>query len=296
MEQLWKKILLGLGILVALPWGITAAISGKECLVKNQKVDWEVYLPILLCQQISWDYEEETLKAQAVLARSSLYLCLYEEKECASIWKNLMEEHEQKKNEDSYRLAFERMKQAVMETEGQVLTYNNVVCDGVFHKVSAGDTRDGIEILQNTSYGYLESVKSEEDILAETYLKGHYFSEEALKLRLNKYHPDIVWSEESLFEQIQIEQRDSAGYVTKIKLGNVEVSGEEFRVFMELSSSNFSIQEVNGKVRFLCKGLGHGLGMSQFGANNMAKKGSTYLNILTYYFPQAEVQKVNLQI
>ena len=80
--------------------------------------------------------------------------------------------------------------------------------------------------------------------------------------------------------------------VVKIKIGDVEISGEEFRINMELSSANFTIQEVDGKIRFLCKGLGHGLGMSQFGANEMAKAGFTYLEILEYYFPQTQVKKI----
>lgn len=296
MKQLWKKILFGLGIFLILPLGITAGISGRDALMGKQKINLEKVLPIILCQQIDWDYEEEALKAQAVLARSSLSLCVKKGEMNRMAWRTLMEDYQSKKGQERYQQAYEKMQMAVDATMGQVLFYENMICEGVFHKVSSGYTREGKEILMDTSYAYLTGIKSEMDIYAKDYLHGHYFSEEALKVRMNMYYPDIVWNSESIVKQIQIVERDASDYVTRIKLGNVVVSGEEFRVNLELSSANFTIQEIGGKVRFLCKGLGHGFGMSQFGANEMAKKGNTYLKILEYYFPHATVQKINLEI
>ena len=74
---------------------------------------------------------------------------------------------------------------------------------------------------------------------------------------------------DSLEEQLEILKRDSSDYVLEIRVGDQTVQGEEFREKLELSSSNFTIQELDGKLRFLCKGAGHGLGMSQYGANVM---------------------------
>ncbi len=289
MQQLWKKILVGIVVVLLVPILLTLGIAGKSTLGWRKSLDLELYLPMMLCQQIDWNYEEETLKAQAVLARSSLYLCVKNGEISNKMWKSLMEDYQQNKHRDSYQKAYARMEEAVYATRGQILLYENKICEGAFHKVSAGYTRDGVEILKNVSYRYLSGVKSGKDIYAEEYLHGHYFSEEALRVRLLEHYPELVWSEEPIFEQIEIVKRDAADYVTRVRLGDRLVSGEELRVSLELASANFTVQRTEGKIRFLCKGLGHGLGMSQFGANELAKDGSTYKEILGYYFPLAKV-------
>ena len=294
MQLVLKKILLGIGIFFLFPLGITVVISGSENLKTSQRMDFEKFLPILMCQQIDWDYEEETLKAQAVLVRSSLFLCAQNGELTNSTWRSLMKEYQSKKNERSYQKTYERMKVAVESTKGMVLCMENSVCEGAFHKLSSGYTREGISILKDTSYKYLTRVKSSEDMYHKDYLSGHYFSQMALKERLKRYYPEINWSEDSLFEQIQIMERDESDYVLRVQIGDRIVSGEELRVCLELSSSHFTIQEVEGQIRFLCKGIGHGMGMSQFGANEMAKEGSCYLEILAYYFPVATVKTVKL--
>ncbi len=293
MQQLLKKILLSIGIFLLLPIGITAGISDGVIWMRNYDMDLEKILPILLCQQIDWNYDDETIKAQAVLARSSLSLCIKKKELTSEVWRNWMADYQNQQDLAGYKKAYEKMERAAKETKGQVLVQKDEeICEGVFHKVSSGYTREGAEVLKNTIYQYLSKVKSRDDISAKDYLQGHYFSEEALKMRITACYPGVIFSENSLVEQIQTVHRDSSDYVVQIKIGDVEMSGEEFRINMELSSANFTIQEVDGKIRFLCKGLGHGLGMSQFGANVMAKEGFTYLEILKYYFPQVQVKKI----
>ncbi len=292
MQQFWKKILMGLGIFLLLPIGITAGMSGKDALISNQSMDLETFLPVLLCQQIDWDYEDEALKAQAVLARSSLSLCVKKGEMTGWRLQNWMEDYQKNKERTDFDKVFEKMQRAVNETRGQVLVFESQICEGIFHKVSSGYTREGTEILKDTTYAYLTGVKSSADICAENYLHGHYFSNKAFWVRIKQIYPDVNFSDESVVGQIQIVERDASDYVTRVKVGDLIVSGEEFRVKLELASANFTIQEVDGQIRFLCKGLGHGLGMSQFGANELAKKGNTYLEILKYYFPLAKIKKI----
>lgn len=295
MQQLWKKIFLGAAIFVVFPLLLTAGISGKESISQKTVLDLESYLPILLCRQISWEYELETCKAQAVLARSSLYRRLKENQVSSQERKYLILEYQKNQRNEAYQQAYKKMCEAVETTRGQVLLYENTVCFGIYHKVSAGSTRAGIENLMDTTYGYLECRNSDSDISSKEYLHGHYFSKEALEARLKEAYPDIVWSDAPIEEQLVIVERDESDYVTRVKAGDTEISGEELRMYLHLSSSNFTIQESDGKLRFLCKGLGHGMGMSQYGANEMAKDGNTYLEILTHYFPKTTVQKIHLQ-
>lgn len=143
---------------------------------------------------------------------------------------------------------------------------------------------------------FLKSVDSSQDIQSEDYLHGHYFTEEALKDRLLEIYPDIELSDQPLTEQIVVEKRDSQEYVLEIRVGNLTVPGEEFRNNLELSSSNFTVQNLDGKIRFLCKGLGHGLGLSQYGGNELAKEGKTYEQILFTYFPDVILKKIPLSL
>ena len=84
-------------------------------------------------------------------------------------------------------------------------------------------------------------------------------------------------------------EREESGYVKTIQVGNSSVSGEEFRKVFSLNSACFYIREIDGRVRIVTKGLGHGYGLSIYGANEMAKEGKTYQEILSYYYSGIEI-------
>lgn len=283
-----KYMMLAGIVMIFLPVGLTVLVSGTDAVAIQKQMDMEEYLPMILCSEIPWDYEDEMLKAQAVLARSSLYF--YTENENLNL-DELKKQFRQNLEKEAYREAYTRMEKAVRLTRGEVMMWQGKVCPGVFHRVSAGRTRDGMEVFQKTEASYMESVESSQDIQAEEYLKGHYFTQEALRQRLKEEYPDIQLTEDSIVEQISIEKRDSQEYILEMKVGNLTVGGEEFRQKMQLSSCNFTIQELDGKIRFLCKGLGHGLGLSQYGGNELAREGKTYRQIIFTYFPQVVLKK-----
>ena len=83
---------------------------------------------------------------------------------------------------------------------------------------------------------------------------------------------------------------DEAGYVEELKIKETKIRGEEFRKWMDLPSAHFSIDELEGNIRFTVKGLGHGAGLSQYGANEMAKRGYTYREIINYYYQDVEIK------
>lgn len=296
MKHQTGNIMLAILGMLLLPLGFTALISGKDAIEINKLKDMEVYLPVMLCREIPWDYEEEMLKAQAVLIRSSLYLRLENKELDQTELKENLENYKNKSQKEQYQMAYKRMEKAVNATKGQVISYQGEICSGVFHRVSAGQTREGSEVLQDTKMSFLKSVDSSQDIQSEDYLHGHYFTEEALKDRLLEIYPDIELSDQPLTEQIVVEKRDSQEYVLEIRVGNLTVPGEEFRNNLELSSSNFTVQNLDGKIRFLCKGLGHGLGLSQYGGNELAKEGKTYEQILFTYFPDVILKKIPLSL
>lgn len=296
MKHQTGNIMLAILGMLLLPLGFTALISGKDAIEINKQKDMEVYLPMMLCREIPWDYEEEMLKAQAVLIRSSLYLRLENKELDQTELKENLENYKNNSQKEQYQMAYKRMEKAVNATKGQVISYQGEICSGVFHRVSAGQTREGSEVLQDTKMSFLKSVDSSQDIQSEDYLHGHYFTEEALKDRLLEIYPDIELSDQPLTEQIVVEKRDSQEYVLEIRVGSLTVPGEEFRNNLELSSSNFTVQNLDGKIRFLCKGLGHGMGLSQYGGNELAKEGKTYEQILFTYFPDVILKKIPLSL
>lgn len=276
-----------------LPLGLCVLLSGSKTVRQGALVDVEAYLPLVMCGEIPWDYEDEMMKVQAVLARSSLYYSLQEDSWDSSAWQEMLERSRRNLKSETGRKAYERMERAAEETKGKVLWYQEEICPGVFHRLSAGSTREGAEVYGDEDHDYLSTVDSRQDASSADYLQGHYFSEEALRERLLNHWPDLVLEDGSLWEQLTVLSTDSQGYVLEIQVGNQMISGELFRNRLELPSSNFTIQNQDGKIRFLCKGEGHGLGLSQYGGNVLAREGKTYEEILLTYFPKACIDFVN---
>lgn len=316
-KKMMQQMLLAAAVLLLLPVGITYFLSREEISQKKEQTDIELYLPLILCRQVPWDYEEEMIKAQAVLTRSSLYL--YEQglargqetsagvrddaqtdpEETAdtqvqqyndTYFRQLLKEYQRHSKRRAYRKAYEKMKQAAKDTEGIVLSVQGNVCEGVFHQISVGQTRDG-EWLGEGAAAYLQSVDSSQDTEADHYQNEHLFTGEALRLRLKELYPDVVLTEGALAGQIKIIETEEQGYALTVKVGNIYVAGEQFRCDLELASSCFTMQEQEEKIVFLCQGVGHGFGLSQYGANELAKEGRTFEEILAVYFPDSNLLK-----
>ena len=279
------------GIFLLLPLLLTVFLSGREVLRIKKQWNMESILPMMMCREIPWEYEEEMKKVQAVLTRSSLYLRIEETGMDGEDWEKLWREVKAAQHQKGYQQAYRSMEAAAKDTEGEMLFYRSKVCEGVFHRISSGATRDGLEVFGKMEKGYLLSVASHWDMYGEGSLSGHYFSEEALRKQLEKAYPGLVFMEESPEKQINMYKRDKVGHILSLTVGNKTISGEEFRKLLELPSSNFTMQAADGKIRFLCKGQGHGLGLSQYGGNVLAKEGKSYREILRYYFPECEVKK-----
>ena len=184
------------GIFLLLPLLLTVFLSGREALHIKKQWNMESLLPMLMCREIPWEYEEEMKKVQAVLTRSSLYLRIEEEKMDGEAWGNLWKEAKAAQHQKGYQQAYRSMEAAAKDTEGEMLFYQSKVCEGVFHRISSGTTRDGLEVFGKMEKGYLLSVDSNWDMYGDGYLSGHYFSEGALREQLEKAYPGLVFTEE----------------------------------------------------------------------------------------------------
>lgn len=286
MRQRLKKFACYLVIIILLPYVITVFLNGPSITVYShvdstyirvKSGDKEVKMPIeeycmgVLAKEIPASYEKEALKAQSILVRTDVYKKI---KESGS---NTVLEGEfwsQSQMEDAwgskYSKYYRKMEEAWTETEGQVLLYGEELALTPFFRLSNGCTRDGKEVLGTEEYPYLKIVECPLDI-------------ESSKQIQTVTIEDI---------DAEITAQDTAGYVLNVRVGQENISGEEFRNTYQLASGCFTLQRYNGEIRITTRGIGHGLGMSQYTANHMAKDGKTYEEILEYFFEGTEIKEV----
>lgn len=277
--------------------------AGKRWIVMDEedagKIELEEYIPgaVAACTPIT--YETETLKAQAVILRTHILLMMGERQ---SITEKELKLNHMNPTEmqtawgyQEFAEQYEKIKSAVQATYGQVVLYQNELIYPPFHAVSAGKTRNGNEIAGKQVYPYLQSVDSSQDLESEEYLKIEYYERSEFVNLLRTYDETIVLEGESLENAIRIEREDESGYVKNILLNNgqIKISGEEFRNLLELNSTCFYIEDYEGNIRIVTKGLGHGIGFSEYGANQMAKQGSSYDIILQYYYKGTKIGTIN---
>ncbi|MDO5136380.1 MAG: SpoIID/LytB domain-containing protein [Eubacteriales bacterium] len=261
-------------VLLLFSYVTTAVVNGGERALELRGLDGEMCLPAILFLEIGPDYEPEAVKAQAVIARSNFYRRLQEGETLGNILRETGEKIRGKTIFSVLKSLEKReglYEEAVGETAGWVLAYEGKLRLVPYHEISGGRTRNGEEVFRSQEYAYLTSVESLEDKRAGDLLSSRYKPAEQLP------------------KQLKIREKDSSGYVTVLEANGYLLEGETFAQGMGLASSNFTIQRLEDKVRFLCRGRGHGLGFSQHGGNEMAKAGKTWKEILTAYFPKMEL-------
>lgn len=253
----------------------------------GEELDIEEYLTGVVAQEISMNYEPEVLKAQAVLARTNLKNAM---EKGEALPESLNQEALLKLwGEEGFGANYRKLQEAVRDTRGVVLTSQGSYIYAAFHAVSAGKTRAAAEALETENMPYLTAADSSADISSGDFLKVIFLEKEKFAQKLTENFPSLNLDGGNPLLSLTISARDSSDYVLKIQNGEVTISGEEFRNALELNSACFYLKEVEGKIRIVTKGLGHGLGMSQYGANELARQGMAYPEILSYYFKNVEI-------
>lgn len=256
------------------------------------EVSLDTYLMGVVAAEMPASFGIEALKAQAIAARTYIAKRI-EENSNTVFTKQLLSYYSDQELEEiwgvnQYAFNYSKIKRAVEETDQQVILYQGELIDAIFHSTSIGRTRPALEVW-GEDIPYLKSAESLEDINASTYLHNYNFSYNVFSQILMANHNDIVISEELLLE-MQIIERSTSGYVLKLQVGNKIFTGEEFRRLFDLASSCFSMTVVNNQINLVCKGMGHGVGMSQVGANTMALEGADYEEIIAHYYQDVQIE------
>lgn len=314
MKKNYTKLLVIGIIIILLPFIITLLFSHNNS--SNEYLDFQIiyeqngnkeelgfdeYLVGVVAANMPAGYELEALKVQAVIARTyALHniALLSDEKSHSRNFTTSelglsylsLGDLEQFWGSEDYLSYFTKIENAVYGTKDEVILYKNTLIMPVFFDTGSGFTRNASEAW-GVSIPYLISVPSKQDVTSVNYMKlTEYAIPELIELLQAKY-TNLSLSDDTFFEDVKVTNRDSTNYVTQINLGNQTVSGEEFAKVLGLNSNHFYFDDYEGKVRFICTGAGHGIGLSQYGANIMAEEGSSYPDILQYFYTGTTVEK-----
>lgn len=280
--------------IVTLAWtgrvegNIPVSKGGKKTIMLDRgtspsAVDLEAYLIGVTAMQIPAGYEMETLKAQAIIARTYLYKQMGEKTEIAEseIDLNYLEtgQMEEMWGKENYLEYYKKLRDAAAATKGQVLQYDGTYIDPLFHRVSAGMTRKGDDL-----HPYIQAVDGHLDVGAENYMSITTFSEADFASKLNSMSDSPGLLPDKILTNIQIVEKDEAGYVNTVQAGTKSYSGEDMAYALGLPSSAFSFENYEGAVRCTVKGIGHGYGFDQYGADLKAGEGWKAEELLQFYY------------
>lgn len=268
--------------------------SGYKIQDKDQDIDLESYLLKILPGQISMDQEEETIKCQAVILRTDLIRKMDRSKKIKiesipyQLYKD--EQYKNKLGDRAYEIMDQKRRKAVKETIGKVITYKGALIEPYFHAVSVGMTLDASEWF-GKKIPYLRQKESLSDIESKDYMSIKTISYQRMQIILEKHMKKKITIQQ-LQKNLRLLTVTKNGYVKQIKAGSYIISGEDFARWLQLASNNFYFEQYKGNLRIICLGKGNGLGLSQYGAEQMAKQGKTYQKILKYYYPKTMIKKL----
>jgi stage II sporulation protein D len=262
-------------------------------------VDDNAFVRGAIAAEMSPEAPLEALKAQAVAAytyysrirqiRREQSGNSYDFDACPSQWNVYVTDSEmQKRWGDSYKKYSDSLNAAAGAVLGQVLKYNGSLIDATYFAISPGNTENSADVW-GTQYPYLISVASPWDAFAGGYQSSASFSESEFSERIKKVCPSANLTGDA-GSWVTSPVSSAAGTVKTVQIGGQSLTGSQVREAFGLRSAAFTITHNAGQFTFTVKGYGHGVGMSQTGAEGMAREGATYREILSWYYPGTEIQ------
>ncbi len=263
-------------------------------LTKNntvEKINLEDYLVGVVSGEVPVSFEKEAIKAQAVAARTYALKQIenhknyeYDVKDDTSSQVYQTDEELRNKWGNNYDEYVKKIKKCVNETEGEYVSYNNEVIYAFFFSTSNGKTEDNKNVF-GKDLPYLKVVDSS-------------FDESETK----NFTTVKIVSLDDFYKQLDLEKSDElnitdiarteSGRISSIMVNGKAFTGRDFQKRLSLRSNDFTIQKNNENITITTKGFGHGVGMSQYGANALAKRHKTYDEILKYYYQGTNLQKL----
>lgn len=261
----------------------------RKSLDRIDRVPIEEYVVGVVSGEMPVNFETEALKAQAVASRSYVMYQIkvnknknYDVVDTVSNQVYLDNDNQKEKWGDNYISNVNKIKEAVLDTAGEYLEYNGEVVEAMFFSTSTGMTENSEEIF-SSEVPYLRSVVSTWDSISPAYTDSKKFTKEEFYHLLNLDYNEKL--------NIKVTNTTSTGRIVKININDKDFTGKEVCSKLSLRSTYFEIKEYDDYVVVNTKGFGHGVGMSQYGAQGMAKEGYKYDEILKYYYSGVDLKK-----
>jgi stage II sporulation protein D len=249
-----------------------------------EQISLEDYVIGVVGAEMPASFSLEALKAQSVLARTYALKKISQNQVLSDTTSNqVYKDVNQLKSlwGSSFDTYYNKIKSAVSSTKDQYLAYNGNYIEAVYHSTSNGQTEDAAVVWGN-SFPYLVGVDSHWDLDASSYLRETVKEYNVLS--------SILGIDFNVSTNIEVLSRTSSNRIDKIEIDGNVYTGIELRNLLGLRSTDFDIKEEDNDVVFVTRGYGHGVGMSQYGANGMAKEGYSYTDILAHYYPNTVLE------
>lgn len=264
-----------------------------------EQIDLDTYLYGVVASEMPATFELEALKAQAVVARTyTIYQIKNGSKHenadvcdssyCCQAWiskENRMARWEEDKAEEYWNKILE----AVNTTKGKIIFYEGEPINALFHSNSGGSTEISLNVWGG-NFPYFQTVETSGEESYSSYSSEVEISKDDLIKKMLERYSDfkIDFSDNNC---INIEEYTSSGRISKISIGNKQISGVEARSIFGLKSAKFNFEILENSIKFSVLGYGHGVGLSQCGSDVLAKNGKNYEEIIRYYYKDVEIHE-----
>ena len=273
-------------------------INGRRVVVKykysSKTIDINKFIAMILAYRFEGSNEVEVLKAQSIMIRTDIYRIMGDSMSIDSdeLGMNYLTESQMKnKWGDNYTKNYNLITDSVASTGSTVICYNDKLIEARYTDVSNGKTLSGEKLL-GEEYKYLAEADCSKDIECQNYLAVQTFSNKDFVKKLTSHFADIGLSAENPFSEIQIISKDENGYVLKMQVGNVIMTGSTFAAILEINSPCMTLEQQTDGIKITTKGKGDGFGLSVYTADIMAKDGSSYEEILNYFYKDIVIKSV----
>lgn len=267
-----------------------------------EEIKLDEYLYGVVSAEMPASFEKEALKAQAVVARTyTIYKIennegkhgeanICDDSGCCQAWIS-KEDRFTKWEEASREANWNKIVEAVESTKGKYITYEGKPINAFFHSNSGGKTETTLNVWGGSGYPYLQSVSTSGEDAYTQYKSEVTLTKEGFINKIKEKYSDfeIDFNDEKC---ISILEYTEGNRVKKIRIGNKEFSGVEIRTLIGLKSANFNIEIKGDNIYFSVVGYGHGVGMSQTGADSMAKAGKNYEEIIKHFYTGVEISNI----
>lgn len=270
------------------PAGFMSSLEVEVWLTEPRRIEsvaLEEYVSGVVAAEMSADFPDEALKAQAIAART--YIVRHLLNNPGEPVTDTTQQQAYTSRDIAQNLAgFDRIQAATLATAGQILLYEDEPIEALYFSTSNGYTANGEDYYEGANLPYLRSVASPwDEAISPQYEQTQTFSAAQVRRLLDLTEQQLA--------EMTITQRTSGGYVQTVTAGRQQRTGRAVREALGLASADFTWSFDGDHVTFTTLGYGHGVGMSQYGARGMAADGNRYQEILAYYYPSTELVTIS---